>query len=273
MASNQPIDHYLRELHAHLTGWHRRPDEVVDETADHLMERTAELQRQGVDPSRASTRAIEEYGTAREIAEAHLRAARRPAIPTDATKAMGVAGMLGGAGWIVVPILAVILPDAQPYWIGLATVFHGTLAASLLACIGLWQRHGGLGPLGYTAVLPAMAAAPFVLFVWPIPAWTVLLGAATLLFGLAILLRAVAPMPAAAAVTCGLALAGGAVLGAEIFVGTHQEDFAFLASRPAGALMVAGMLIFGLGLAGLGRWMRSETPVEVPALPAPSLKH
>jgi hypothetical protein len=271
MASNELIEDYLSALRERVRSWHRRPDEVIEEAADHLLERIDELERDGVDHDDAAARAIREYGTAREVADAHLRASRRPAIPTVDTRTMGTVAVVGGLGWMALPILAVGLPDVQPVWIALAAFFHATVAASALGCLALWKRHGGLGPLGYMAVVPAVASAPFVLFSWPIPAWTILLGAATLLFGVGVLLRRLAPLPGALGLTFGLALAAASVLGAELAVGAHDEDFAFLASRPAGIAMIVGMIVFGAGLASLGWWMRSEEPVEIPPLPSPTV--
>lgn len=272
MAGNQPIDRYLNDLRENLAVWHRRPGDVIDETADHLMERTAELERQGVDSDEAAARAIDEYGTVCQVADAHLRAARRPAIPTATTRAMGVSAMLGGLGWIVLPILAAAAPGTtDTYWFFLAMVFHAAIAASVLGCIGLWQRHGGLGPLAYAAIVPAVLALPLVVSVWPVPAWTVLLGAATLLFGLALLVRRIAPLTASLGLAGGLSLAAGAVLGSEILMaGSHREDFAYQGSPIAGGMMIVGMIVFGSSMLALGYWMRSEEPVAIPALPAPS---
>ena len=42
-------------------------------------------------------------------------------------------------------------------------------------------------------------------------------------------------------------------------------------SNPIIAAMVAGFTIYGLGMIGVGRWMRSEEPVELQTLPAPRL--
>ena len=39
MAGDGTIDDYLSELHRRVAAWHRRPDDVVAEAADHLSER------------------------------------------------------------------------------------------------------------------------------------------------------------------------------------------------------------------------------------------
>ena len=76
--------------------------------------------------------------------------------------------------------------------------------------------------------MPAVLAAPFVLFVWPIPAWTMLLGLAVTA------VRDPGDRPpggstrGSIALTTGLAVSGAAVLAAEIFVTATGEDFAFL---------------------------------------------
>jgi hypothetical protein len=272
MARDDTIDDYLTELHRRVAAWHRRPDEVVAEAADHLSERVEALAVDGHDADQAIAAAIAGFGSPSEVADAHLRAAHRPAIPTTGTRTWGVLAMVGGVAWIGLVLLVIVLPDDNTLaWLGLAQVFHLAVAMSIVAMFGLWQRHGGLGSLSALACIPAALAAPFVLFVWPIPAWTMLLGLASLLFGIPVIARRMAPLVSSIALTAGLAVSGAAVLGAEIFVTNTREDFAFLESDPIIVAMVAGIIIYGLGLMGVGRWMRGEEPVEVPALPAPKL--
>jgi hypothetical protein len=272
MAGDGTIDDYLSELHRRVVAWHRRPDDVVAEAADHLSERVEELTADGHDAQQAIALAIAGFGSPSEVADAHLRTAHRPAIATTGTRTSGVLGMVGGVAWIGLVLLAAVLPDDNTLaWLGLAQVFHLAIAMSIVAMVGLWQRHGGLGSLSLLSCIPAALAAPFVLFVWPIPAWSMLLGLASLLFGIPVIARRVAPLASSIALTAGLAVSGAAVLGAEIFVTSNGEDFAFLESTPIIAAMAAGFVVYGLGLIGVGRWMRSEEPVEVPALPAPTL--
>ena len=272
MAGDGTIDDYLSELHRRVAAWHRRPDDVVAEAADHLSERVEELTGDGHDAEQAIAVAIAGFGSPSEVADAHLRAAHRPAIPTTGTRTSGVLAMVGGFAWIGLVLLAAVLPDDNTLaWLGLAQVFHLAIAMSVVAMVGLWQRHGGLGSLSLLSCMPAVLAAPFVLFVWPIPAWTMLLGLASLLFGIPVIARRVAPLASSIALTTGLAVSGAAVLAAEIFVTSTGEDFAFLESNPIIAAMVAGFVVYGLGLIGVGRWMRGEEPVDLPALPAPTL--
>ena len=272
MAGDGTIDDYLTELHQRVAAWHRRPDDVVAEAADHLGERVEELTADGHGAEQAIAVAIAGFGSPSEVADAHLRAAHRPAIATNGTRTSGVLAMVGGVAWIGLVLLAAVLPDDNTLaWLGLAQVFHLAIAMSIVSMVGLWQRHGGLGSLSLLSCIPAVLAAPFVLFVWPIPAWTMLLGLASLLFGIPVIARRVAPLASSIALTAGLAVSGVAVFGAEIFVTSTGEDFAFLESNPIIAAMVAGFVVYGLGLIGVGRWMRGEEPVDMPALPAPRL--
>ena len=272
MAGHGTIDDYLTELHRRVAVWHRQPDDVVAEAADHLSERVEELTTDGHDAAQAVAVAIAGFGSPSEVADAHLRTAHRPAIPTTGTRTSGIFTIVGGFAWIGLVVLAVVLPnDNTLAWLGMAQVFHLAITTTIVAMVGLWQRHGGLGPLSLLACIPAALAAPFVLFVWPIPAWTMLLGLASLLFGIPVIARRVAPLASSIALTAGLAVCGVAVLGAEIFVTSNGEDFAFSGSNPIMATMVAGFVVYGLGLIGVGRWMRGEEPVEMPALPAPTL--
>ena len=272
MAGDGAIDEYLTELHRRVAAWHRRPDEVVAEAADHLSERVEELTAAGHEPDEAIALTIAGFGSPSEVADAHLRVARRPAIPTTGTRTTGALAIVGGPAWIGLVLLVAVLPDGNTIaWMGMAQVFHLAVAMSIVAMFGLWQRHGGLGRLSVLSCIPAALAAPFVFFVWPIPAWATLLGLASVLFGIPVIARRVAPLASSIALTAGLAVSGAAVLVAEIFVTNTDEDFAFLESNPIIVAMVAGFTIYGLGLIGVGRWMRSEEPVEVPALPAPTL--
>ena len=272
MAGDGAIDEYLTELHQRVAAWHRRPDEVVAEAADHLSERVEELTAVGHEPDEAIALAIAGFGSPSEVADAHLRVARRPAIPTTGTRTTGALAIVGGLAWIGLVLLVAVLPDGNTIaWMGMAQVFHLAVAMSIVAMVGLWQRHGGLGRLSVLSCIPAALAAPFVLFVWPIPAWAMLLGLASVLFGIPVIARRVAPLASSIALAAGLAVSGVAVLVAEIFVTNTDEDFAFLQSNPIIAAMVAGFTIYGLGLIGVGRWMRSEEPVELPTLPAPRL--
>lgn len=271
MAGDNTIDDYLTELHRRVGSWHGRPDDVVAEAADHLSERVDALVADGHTPGHAAACAIADYGSPGEVADAHLRAAHRPAIPTATTRTSGALAIGGGVAWIALVVLAVLLPDDSTIaWIGTAQVFHVAIAASVVAMSGLWRRHGGLGLLSFLAIVPAVLAAPFVFFVWPIPAWTVLLGAASLLFGIPVIRRRSAPLASSIALTAGLPVAAAAVLGAELFVTRTGEDYAFLESAPIVGVMCVGFVVHGLGLIGVGRWMRSEEPLEIPALPAPT---
>ena len=272
MAGDGTIDDYLTELHRRVAAWHRRPDEVVAEAADHLSERVDELTSDGHDAAQATALAIAGFGSPSEVADAHLRVARRPAIPSRDTRASGVFAIVGGCAWICLVLLVAVLPDGNTLaWLAMAQVFHLAIVMSSAAMFGLWRRHGGLGSLSLLSCIPAVLAAPFVLFVWPIPAWSMLLGLAALLFGIPVIARRVAPLASAIALTAGLAVSGAAVLGAEVFVTGTSEDFAFLESRPIVAVMAAGFIAYGVGLIGVGSWMRREEPIEIPALPAPTL--
>lgn len=274
MAGNGAIDEYLTELHRRVAVWHRRPGDVVAEAADHLGERADALAADGLDRQQATARALAEYGSPGEVADAHLRAARRPAIPTADTRALGGCSIAAGIAWIALVVVAAVLPtDNLPVWIGMAQVFYVAITTSFIAMVALWRRHGGLGPWSVAAAVPAVVAAPFVLFVWPIPAWTMLLGLASLLFGVPLVLRRVAPLASSIAITTGLAISGAAVLGAELFVVRTGEDFAFLESAAISTVMGIGFMVYGFGLIGIGRWMRSEEPVAIPPLPAPTPPH
>ncbi len=204
MASDGPIDDYLTDLHLRVARWHRRPNDVVAEAADHLVERVDALLAGGMDAESAAASAITCYGTPEEVADAHLRTARRPAIPTADTRTMGMMAMVGGAAWLALAVLVVVLPsDGTIVWVALAQVFYLAIGMSFVGLLGLWRRHGGLGPLSYAAAAAAALATPFMLFVWPIPAWTMLLGLASLLFGIPVVARRLAPLPSALALTSG----------------------------------------------------------------------
>lgn len=270
MAGDDLIDTYLAELHARVGSWHRRPDDVTAEANDHLLARVDALEDEGHRRDVAVRRAIAEYGTVEHVADAHLQTARRPAIPTAKTRTAGLLAIVAGIGWIALPALTVALPnDGTLIFLFLAQVFHLSVGCAVAAAVGLWLRHGGLGPLAIAAAAAALLAGPFVLFVWPIPGWMVLLGIASLLFGLSILRRGLMPWWASACIAGGLTISATAVVVAEFVWPNPIEDFAFLGSTRTEAAVVAGMIVFGAGLIGVGRRLHSEVPVTIPAQPVP----
>lgn len=272
MAGHRLIEEYLDELRGHVSKWHRHPDDVVAEAADHLAERTAALTAAGDDEDDAARRSIRDYGDAREMADLHLRSARRPAIATDFTRSAGQLAMVGGAMWIALVGAAAVLSRTELTlaWAAMATILHIAVTMSSVAVVGLWQRHGGFGILTVVAAVPAVTAAPFVLFAWPILAWLALLGLSTLVVGVALLTGGLLPRWWVAAFTFGLSGAAAIALTAEMTSGRHGEDFAFLAATWSSAAVMAGIVVFAVGLIGIGRWLHAETPVEVPTrLPTP----
>lgn len=271
MASDDLIDTYLADLRARVGTWHRHPDDVAAEANDHLLARIEVLEAGGLAHDAAAERAIAEYGSVEQVASAHLRTARRPAIPTAGTRTAGLLAIIGGIGWVTLPILTSTLPnDGTLVFLALAQVFHLSVGCTVAAGIGLWLRHGGLGRLAIAAAVPALLAGPFVLFVWPVPAWLVLLGAASLLFGLSMIVRGVPPRWSTWCVTGGLAASGTAVLVAEFVAPSTTEDFAFLEGHLWIAVVIAGMVVFGAGLIGVGRRLRAETPVAITPAPVGS---
>ena len=89
MASDDLIDTYLADLRARVGAWARHPDDVTAEANDHLLARVEALESQGLRHDVAVERAVAEHGSAEQVATAHLRAARRPAIPTAGTRTAG----------------------------------------------------------------------------------------------------------------------------------------------------------------------------------------
>lgn len=272
MAGHRLIAEYLDELREHVSTWHRHPDDVVAEAADHLAERTAALTAAGDDEDDAVRRSIREYGDARELANHHLRCAKRPAIATNFTRSAGQIAMAGGAMWIALVAAAAVLSRTELTlaYAAMATILHIAATMGAIAVVGLWKRHGGFGFLTVAAAIPAAMSAPFVMFAWPILAWLVLLGLSTLIVGIALFVGGLLPRPWVTAFTFGLSGPAAAAVAAEMTATRHGEDFAFLASTWSTASVMAGIVVFGVGLMGIGRWLHAETPVEVPTrLPTP----
>lgn len=257
------IEQYAADLRRCLDGWYRNPDDAVDEVIDHLESRVEALTAAGVEDHDAVALALREFGSVTDVAAAYRAERRRPAVPTPATRCTAAMGMVGGLGWVVLAAgCALVRVDATVVWLGAAVVLHVAVAMSVVAGIGLWWRHGGLGPLVAVAGGLVALTVPFVVLVWPIPAWTLLLGAASALFGGVLVARRIEPRLAAAATAVGMPAVAVAVAVCEFAGIGRGEDFAFLGSRTAIVTMLAGMAVTGLGIAGLSHRLFTEPAAD-----------
>lgn len=160
MDESRLIDAYLGELRhsvAKLPG----ADDIVAESADHLLTSVECLVRGGLDRSDAETEALARYGSAALVARVFAEEAKRgSAVSTSLTRRSGIAAMaavvLVGAGQTG-NVLTVDGPGHVSFLVMLAGGF-------LAFAVGLWgvrRRHGGLGTIGRVAFW-WFVAAPFV---------------------------------------------------------------------------------------------------------------
>jgi hypothetical protein len=171
-------------IDAHLAALRRRrlPSGAVDELADGLTETYEQRLRDGLDPDRAATTAVTEFGTVEEISEAFGRHApgHRAAVTLMTT------GPIIGSCWLVFLVTgrAWTWPNAGTAALILAAgllLTIGFLEVARLRCGNYAQIRaaslvGIIGAIGLDAAVLTTTTVAAPVFVWPI----VLAGSASL---------------------------------------------------------------------------------------------
>ncbi len=209
-------------------------------------------------------------------APAALAAAGHPHTGGDATgavdhtrKPVGVdPATCSAIGWgvAVAGFFAAAAADAAWGWDGVASMVYGVASMVLVASGALLVvtqvRIGRLGDrLGAVATIGIgiSALGALLSFVaWAIVVWTTVLGAGTLLFGLPLLRRGLLPRPWGHAFTFALPAAAVVAWAGAVLFDAGGGDASPVVSAVYNGLVAAAVLVLAAGLAGLGRWMRTE---------------
>ena len=171
------------------------------------------------------------------------------------------------AGWgvVVVGILASAAADAAWGWEGAATRFYGltTLALMALAAlvvatqVRLNSLHGGLGPMAIVGIVITVLGALLGMVAWALVLWTTALGIGTLLFGLPLLRRNTIPRNAALALTFAMPAAAVLAWVSAVVLDAAGDGTSSVDELVIDLLVSAAIVVFAVGLAGVGRWMRT----------------
>jgi hypothetical protein len=272
------IDGYLESMRSSIR-WRRDLDDVIAEIEDHLISATERFEARGSDRVNAQQRTLDEFGDPKVLAVAFASTPTGGiAVPTTFTKSAGMVAVVSAAAWIIGLVAVAIaagLPDAtgtdpDQFVANGQTIFFIVGSTSMLAAgvlmfvtmIGLYRRHGSLGILGIVGLGITGLGVFTLLIVWAFALWMTLIGAGVLLFAISLLRRDISPR--LWTVVWGSGMAVGAITwyvlrGLEVGDVDQWGDYPLAV---AFALPI-GVVIMAIGLAGIGRWLRSEEPVDL----------
>jgi hypothetical protein len=278
MADYVLIDGYLESLRSSIR-WCRDLDDVIAEMEDHLISATERFEARGTERMAAQQRTLDQFGDPKILAVAFASTPTGGlAVPTTFTKSAGLFAIVSAVAWII-GLVAVAtsagLPDATgvdpeqfvansqtlAFIIGSASLLAGGVLM-LVSMIGLYRRHGSLGILGIGGLAVTGLGVVTLLVAWAFALWMTLIGIGVLLFAISLLRRDLSPRLWTSVWGGGMAV--GAVTwfvlrGLEIGNPDQWGDYPLAV---AFALPI-GIVIMAIGLAGVGRWLRNEEPVDL----------
>ena len=274
MAEYALIDGYLETLHRSIR-FRRDADDLVAEVHDHLLEAIEILEHRGTGPVAAQRETLERFGDPTVLARAFASTPRGGiAVPTEFTRVSGITSIVSGMLWLAMVglwWLANWREDVDGSWEGAAQIFWmlGTVAALgagallVFSMVGMNQRHGGLGLLGSVGIALTGLGAAALLLAWLFVGWGTAIAIGTLLFGVALLRRDLAPRLPVLLFTTGFTIGGITLLFLDIIEFGYRDVWG---NHPTADLIgiTVGLVILALGLFGLGNWLRSETLVDLP---------
>ncbi len=278
MADYALIDGYLESMRSSIR-WRRDLDDVIAEIEDHLISATERFEARGSDCVNAQQRTLDEFGDPKVLAVAFASTPTGGiAVPTTFTKSAGAFAIVSAVAWIIGLVAVAIsagLPDStgvdpEQFVANGQTIFFIIGATSLLAAgvlmfvamIGLYQRHGSLGLLGIAGLGITGLGVVTLLIAWAFALWMTLIGVGVLLFAISLLRRDLSPR--LWTVIWGAGMAVGAITWyvlRSLEVG-DRDQWGDYPLAVAFALPV-GVVIMAVGLAGIGRWLRSEEPIDL----------
>lgn len=247
------IDAYLTELRYSLSGLADAED-VLGETADHLLSAFEALVAAGRAPANAEAQALARFGSASLVAHVFLEEAKRGgAVSTQLTRWAGLAAM----ACPVLLITGLIGNEAID-----RGFLHGAAVALLLLAFGafafaLWglrRRHGGLGTVGRVAfwlfVASPFLSAPFTWMAGVV--FVLILLAIVTLLGIGMVQARILP-PAGVGL---FAFVPGAAVVATVVASAATEGRALV-------LLPIGAALSAIGLAWVGLCLWREPALDV----------
>lgn len=171
-------------------------------------------------------------------------------------------------GWAVAVagFIAADAADAAWGWDGVASLVYGVASMVLVASgallvvtqVRIGKLSGRLGAVATTGIGVSALGALLSFVSWAIVVWTTVLGVGTLLFGVPLLRRGLLPRPWGQAVTFALPAASVVAWAGAVLFDAGAEDASPVVQAVYDGLVAAAVLVLAAGLAGLGRWMRTD---------------
>ena len=124
--------------------------------------------------------------------------------------------------------------------------------------VRIGKLGGRLGAVATIGIGVSAVGALLSFVAWAIVVWTTVLGAGTLLFGLPLLRRGILPRPWGQAFTFALPAASVVAWAGAVLFDAGAEDASTLAVAVNDGLVAAAVLVLAAGLAGMGRWLRTD---------------
>lgn len=270
MAEHALIDRYLGELE-HEVRWIRDAEEIIEEVADHLLEAVATHIRRGLDRIAAQRRALTEFGDPTLVGQTFASSRSGGiAVPTQFTYRSGYALVASSVLWLVGLgfIYWADIADRTRPWEGLPRLIWMSgalilLAAGVLLVVGIAgvnRRHGGtLGIAGRVAFWIGVITAVTAFGAWLWGVWLTALAVGAVILAVALNTSDIAPKAAGRLIGLGGVVAAGSAWAFQF--ATPEVN---LGSGAVTAFIFAGLVIYSAGLASLGRWLKSEEPVDEP---------
>lgn len=278
MANYALIDGYLESLRSSIR-WRRDLDDVIAEIEDHLISATERFEARGSEHLAAQQRTLDEFGDPKVLAVAFASTPTGGiAVPTTSTNTAGLFAIVSALVWIVGLVAIAVsagLPDAtgvEPdqfvangqtlaFMVGSASLLAAGVAM-LVAMVGMYRRHAGLGIAGIVGLGITSLGVAALLVAWAFALWMTLIGIGVLVFAIPLIGRDLAPR--ASTVLWGGGMASGAIVWyvlrwMEVGDPDRWGDYP-LATAIA---LPIGVISMAIGLAGIGRWLRSEEPADL----------
>jgi len=266
------IDEYLAAL-ATSIGHNRDREDLLAETEDHLRTAAERLVADGMTPHVAEDHAVRRLGAPDAPARSLADTGDGIAVPTTRTRRAGAVAALGAPLWLAYPVLGFLADRADEgqdwegtprtlYIVGSSLLFLAGVI-TLIGAMGLAQRHGGFGRLGWAA-LALYSLALVVMFgaAWFEQLWLALLAATIAVLAPTLWRRGLVPRAAIAALVAAVPVAGVSIAVLHIVAfgpvdsfGDRNQAFAVGAG--------IGLAVLAVGVAVTGRWMWSEQAIEV----------
>jgi hypothetical protein len=273
------IDGYLDTVRTRA----RRRDinEVLAELEDHLYSTVEVLIGEGVESGLAQRQTLERFGNLDAMADSFASPIRGgPAVPTRFTKRSGSLAVIGGVLWFTTAGVWWAAGVAPPWGrvdfdsVNTASgVLYGIGAASLLAAcvltfvtaVALNRRHGGLGTMGRVGLAFCGLSVIGAFAAWIFIGWGSMLMIGTILTAIPVTQRGIAPRLPTYAFGIGLAAGGITRIILRAIDGTLGEGWVGLWGDvwiPNLIGVTVAAVLLGLGLVGIGAWLREEVAIE-----------